>query len=113
MGIGRICVGRLARGFVILFIGISLAILGFLAFFGFFAFIAGCAAWKMGLLSIVAMIVGIVLRIWQTFDAYGSAKRYNEHVYEHGKAPWRGCSSRVVRSCCPIHKQSCRLMRGA
>lgn len=86
-GVGHIYVGKLGRGFALLIIGVLLAIGGFLLIIGA-AFAGGLAGLAGGAIFWVITIILLVGWIWQTFDAYNLAKRYNEYVYEHGRAPW-------------------------
>jgi TM2 domain-containing membrane protein YozV len=83
MGVGHIYVGRLARGIVLLIVGIILAVLTFGSFLLGFA--------TLGLGWVGAIIFGVILFIlwiWQIFDAYHLAKEFNKVVEEAGKAPW-------------------------
>ena len=82
MGVGHIYVGRLARGIVLLIVGIILAAL----FYGslLLKFVTIGLAW-VG--TIIFGIILLVLRIWQTFDAYKLAKQFNKVVEETGKTP--------------------------
>ena len=82
-GIGHIYVGRLKRGFILLAVGIVLAILTYLSLiFGIFTFGLGF------IIAIPLIIVDLVLWIWQTFDSYKLAKEYNRIVQETEKEPW-------------------------
>lgn len=83
MGIGQIYVGRIARGIAVLIVGIVLAILvwGSLIL-GFFT---------LGIAWIGTLFFGVVwlvLLVWQTFDAYSLAQKFNREVQETGKTPW-------------------------
>jgi TM2 domain-containing membrane protein YozV len=84
MGMGHIYVGRIARGVAILVAGIAL---WFLASFSFFlALVAiGSILW---LLSLACLVAAVGLLIWQTYDAYNLARRYNAAVQQTGRAPW-------------------------
>lgn len=83
MGVGHLYVGKILRGICLLAVGLILGgltwgsfILGFLTFgIGFVGFI----------------LFGLILFslwIWQIYNAYSLANRYNEYVKLHGTAPW-------------------------
>ncbi len=82
-GIGHIYVGRLGRGIVLLIVGIILAVLTYGSIFlGFIT---------LGLGFIGAIFFGVItfgVWIWQIFDAYSLAKRFNAAVQQTGQAPW-------------------------
>jgi TM2 domain-containing membrane protein YozV len=83
MGVGQIYVGRLARGIVLLIVGIILAVLTYGSFLlGFVTFGLGWVG------ALVFGVILLILWIWQTFDAYGLAKKFNKAVEETGKTPW-------------------------
>jgi TM2 domain-containing membrane protein YozV len=83
MGVGHIYVGRLARGIVLLIVGIILAVLTYGSFLlGFVTFGLGWVG------ALVFGVILLILWIWQTFDAYGLAKKFNKAVEETGKTPW-------------------------
>ena len=83
MGVGHIYVGRLARGIVLLIVGIILAALTFGSLF--LGFVTLGLGW-VG--TIIFGIILLILWIWHTFDAYSLAKQFNRAVEETGKAPW-------------------------
>lgn len=95
-GVGHIYVGKIGRGLAILVLGIILQwVLGFFIFFGIiFGGIYGGRPFGLSLLLggfaglIIWALVTIALFIWQIYDAYKLAKYYNDHVRQHGKAPW-------------------------
>lgn len=83
-GIGQIYVGRIGRGILLLIVGLLIVPLVFaIAFFGvIFTFGAG---W------VILPILGIlffILWIWQGFDAYQLANRYNNEARRTGMPPW-------------------------
>ena len=81
-GLGQIYVGRVLRGLMIILLSSMVAILTVTAMVVLilspFAFLMLAAA------SVVALVVWI----WNIFDAYNLAKRYNESVRTSGKRPW-------------------------
>ena len=91
-GIGHIYVGKIKRGIVLLVLGIVLVIVAVVGFLGVLfagALLGGVgglfAGLGVGLLFFVIVIAGW---IWQTYDAYKLAKRFNAYVEQNGKAPW-------------------------
>jgi hypothetical protein len=83
-GIGHIYVGKLGRGIMWLIIGLILIpVLYGIAFVGFIATFG--AGWI--LLPILSIVV-LILWIWQAFDAYQLANKYNQAVQRTGMPPW-------------------------
>jgi TM2 domain-containing membrane protein YozV len=86
MGIGHFYVGRIARGIAILIAGLIMDI----AFFFFLSFGMVAAFFGGGGLLGLAILIGlitVVLWVWQIYDAYTLAKKFNKAVDRTGKAP--------------------------
>jgi TM2 domain-containing membrane protein YozV len=66
-GVGHIYDGKIAEGIIILVLSIVLGVLWWL---------------------IIPAIILFVLWIWQIFDAYNKANRYNQSMQQTGRAPW-------------------------
>ena len=77
-GLGHLYVGRIGRGVALFFLG-SLLKMGL----GWLYYLRG----GVGLIVIFG-IVNVGLWIWQTYDAYALAKKYNTEVERTGTAPW-------------------------
>jgi len=84
MGLGQIYVGKLKRGLALLFLGIILGVVNVVLFFGLFV-VVGPAALAV---PVILGIVSLIIWIWQIFDAYKLAKKYNEILIETGRPPW-------------------------
>jgi len=83
MGVGHIYVGKIGRGIVLLIVGIILDVLAW------GSFIMGFVTFGLGFIgTIIFAIILLALWIWQTYDAYSLAKKYNKAVRETGKTPW-------------------------
>jgi TM2 domain-containing membrane protein YozV len=92
-GIGHVYLGRIRRGLLLLALGIvlnALSVGGFLLGILLFGRDSGSGLFlSLGLgASIFLGIVTLALWVWQTYDAYRLAKKFNAYVQEHGKAPW-------------------------
>ena len=84
MGIGQIYAGKIARGIIILILGlIVVPMMIVIAFMG--ATITFGAVWI--LLPVISIIM-FVLWIWQSYDAYVLTKRFNEGLQRTGVPPW-------------------------
>lgn len=68
-GIGHIYIGKLTEGIVFLIVGWVLLVVGILTFG-------------------IGLILWLIFVIWQTYDAYNKANRYNAAVQQTGRAPW-------------------------
>ncbi len=87
-GIGHIYVGRIARGIVLLILGLIIVpLFVFGAIFNFALFGSGGLGGGI-VLIIFSAVIWFILLIWQTFDAYSLAKEYNREVQMTGKEPW-------------------------
>jgi len=78
-GIGHFYIGKIKRGIILLVLGI-LAKIPFVLSLPF-------SLWIF-LLLLVSGLINVGLWIWQVFDAYMLAKKYNAEVERTGKAPW-------------------------
>jgi len=67
-GIGHLYVGKINKGILLLFLGIVMIFLSILFLFPFF--------------------IGLIVWIWQTYDAHRLAKEFNRAVETTGRAPW-------------------------
>lgn len=83
-GIGQIYVGKIGKGIILLVVGIlimpllfALVIFGTIITFGF--------SW---ILIPLLGIIGFILWLWQAFDAYMLANRYNAEARRTGMPPW-------------------------
>jgi TM2 domain-containing membrane protein YozV len=95
LGIGHIYAGKLAKGLILLVVGLLFAPLAFIfIFFSFVPFIAMGRGIGLGLgaaLLVVVVILGVAwlaIRIWSTVDAYRTAEEYNARVAVSGVPPW-------------------------
>jgi TM2 domain-containing membrane protein YozV len=87
-GIGHFYVGKIGRGVVFLVVGIIVKIgLAFFWLAGMVELMFVGAGAAFGLLILIALL-NLGLWIWQIYDAYALAKRYNAEVERTGKAPW-------------------------
>jgi len=86
-GIGHIYVGRVARGAVLLIVGITLYI--GMIFAMVFGAITAIFTFGLGLgIPFIYILFIFALWAWQTYDAYSLAKRFNEYMLQYGRAPW-------------------------
>lgn len=86
-GIGHIYVGKVARGAVLLVVGVMLYIGIFLAIV--FGAITAIFTFGLGLgIPFVYILFVFALWAWQTHDAYSLANRFNEYAQQYGRAPW-------------------------
>ncbi len=95
LGIGHIYVGKLAKGIILLVVGLLFGPLVFIfVFFSFMPFVASGPGIGMGvafpfiLVLVIAGAAWLVLLIWSTVDAYRLAGEYNSHVAATGAPPW-------------------------
>ena len=84
MGIGHIYIGKIGRGILILAAGILARVALLYSGVGFL--FASVAAGVLGILIVVLINIG--LWIWQIYDAYALAKKYNAEVERTSKPPW-------------------------
>lgn len=68
-GLGQIYVGRVGRGLLILFIVMPLTFV-------------------MASLTLIFVFLPLIIWIWQIFDAYNLAKKYNDYLLSIGQPPW-------------------------
>ena len=73
-GVGQIYAGRVIRG-----LG-TVALLSLIGFAGYSVYSI------MGLLLVIPYIIAIF--VWQVYDAYSLAKKYNEHTRTYARPPW-------------------------
>jgi hypothetical protein len=80
-GIGHIYAGRAGKGVVLLIAGI----------------VIGALFWASVILTLIligifgVIVFGLLLFggwLWQTYDAYLTAREYNEFAIQHGRKPW-------------------------
>ena len=79
LGLGHIYVGRIGKGIAILVLGniaIGTCVLLFLLFF-----------WLVPLV-VVLLAVPLIVWIWQIYDAFRLAKKYNTTLLSVGRPPW-------------------------
>lgn len=92
MGVGHLYIGKMAKGVVILLLGAALAVMAALSAIPLIigGFLAGGVEGLFGGIAIVIMLfVGVfAFNIWQVFDAYNLAKRYNDALATTGTPPW-------------------------
>lgn len=87
MGIGHIYIGRIARGIVILIIGIIIFLLAIVRFQ--YALSLASESYRHIATTIYATsIIDLVIWGWQIQDAYHLALEYNRLIQETGRAPW-------------------------
>ena len=100
-GIGHLYVGEVKKGIMLLILGFLVQLLPMGAimvlFMGFAPMYMNPYPPQPGpqlmfSLSFFALaiwgIIVLVLFIWQVFDAYNTAKRYNEYLRTYGRPPW-------------------------
>ncbi|MHA1595730.1 MAG: zinc-ribbon domain-containing protein [Candidatus Baldrarchaeia archaeon] len=68
-GLGQIYVGRVGRGLLILFIVMPLTFV-------------------IASLTLIFVFLPLIIWIWQIFDAYNLAKKYNDYLLSIGQPPW-------------------------
>lgn len=85
-GIGHIYLGKLSRGAVLLAFGLMLESIIWYFFFKFFLS-HHLGPFDLMILYLIG-IIGLIVWIWQTYDAYTLAKKFNKHLREYGEAPW-------------------------
>ncbi len=95
LGIGHIYASKLAKGLILLVVGLLYAPLAFIfILFSFVPFVIAGPGISLGLgaalLAIVVILaaVWLALLIWSAFDAYASASEYNPRVAATGVPPW-------------------------
>lgn len=97
LGAGHLYVGKVTKGLVLLFVGLTLALVsGLSLMIGFFSlpFLVPYETFPelaiprwIGVLLLTALVSGLIyfgLWIWQSFDAYKGAQRYNEELARKG-----------------------------
>jgi len=84
----NLCVGRIDRGILFLVVGFlaKIPLGGVIGSFPIAAFSGGSGA-LLGALILLALL-NLGLWIWQIYDAYTLAKKYNAEVEHRGKLPW-------------------------
>lgn len=87
-GIGHIYVGKIARGLVLLVVGI-LVVPVFLVF-GLLGIVSLDGTFIGGGLALIVLsgAIWLIILIWQTFDAYRLANEFNLHLQRTGMPPW-------------------------
>jgi hypothetical protein len=89
MGVGHVYVGKIKRGIILLIIGIIFGILSIFSTLILLSLFTGFSTFGLGSIgAIIVIIIDLALWIWQTYDAYSLAKKYNKAVQETGKTPW-------------------------
>jgi TM2 domain-containing membrane protein YozV len=87
-GFGHIYVGKIGRGVVFLVVGIIVKIaLVFFWLAGMIELTFGGTGAAFGLLILLALL-NLGLWVWQIYDAYALAKKYNAEAERTGKPPW-------------------------
>lgn len=85
-GIGHIYISKLSRGVVLLVSGLMLE--GILWYF-VLKFFSSCYLGPFDLMIFYLIsLIGFVVWICQTYNAYTLAKKFNKHLKEYGEAPW-------------------------
>jgi len=80
-GLGHIYVGKLTTGILLMFMGIILAAFAMSALF-IFHYVA------VGLFLILPILL-LIVWVWNIYDAYTLANKYNDHLrMNNGNPPW-------------------------
>jgi len=96
VGVGQIYAGKIARGLLLMFVGFALYAFTLVATVAFaselydagtFDDLVGVAAGVV-LVSLIVMVCYIILWVWNIFDAYKLANKYNDFLMENGIRPW-------------------------
>jgi len=98
MGVGQIYVGKAKRGALIMIAGFFLAFASYLLLF---LYLTSDLFWSYdsynnyvlnfrAVLAFAAVIsfIHLIFFIWQAYDSYKLAKKYNQELYSTGKPPW-------------------------
>jgi len=98
MGVGQIYVGKAKRGALIMIAGFFLA---FASYILLFLYLTSDLFWSYDtyndfvlnfrtVLAFAAVIsfIHLIFFIWQAYDSYKLAKKYNQELYSTGKPPW-------------------------
>ncbi len=81
-GIGQIYAGRFLRGLVFLFLGwVFIALL-------FVIGLSAAVATESALIFGLSFLLPVIFYVWQAYDAYKLAKRFNRITMETGRTPW-------------------------
>ena len=89
-GVGHFIVGKVGRGLAFLFVGIivKLGIVFFFLIGTVEAVLRGSGTGTALGLFLLLVILNFVLWIWQIYDPYALAKKYNAELERTGKALW-------------------------
>jgi len=100
MGIGQIYVGRAKRGALIMIAGIILAVASYALLiyyltsdylWGYDPYYGTYSGPDIGAVLAFAAVISIIhliFFIWQAYDSYKLAKKYNQELNSTGKPPW-------------------------
>ena len=97
MGIGQLYVGKIGRGVAILLGGFAVAAVSYIAVIAYILSDSwlydnsGYYSPDFSGLIVIALLVAVfhlAYFIWQAYDAYKLAKKYNEELYRTGQPPW-------------------------
>jgi len=87
-GVGHFYVGKIGRGVLFLVVGIVVKIAFVAAYLiGMLQLVFGASGWGFGVFILIGLL-NLGLWIWQIYDAYALANKYNAEAERTGKPPW-------------------------
>jgi TM2 domain-containing membrane protein YozV len=87
-GIGHFYVGKIGRGILFLVVGVVVKIVFAGTYLiGMLQLVFGTSGWGFGAFVLIGLL-NLGLWIWQIYDAYALANKYNSEAERTGKPPW-------------------------